>query len=87
MVSTENDSASAPVELEVGTRVRTTVTSGDPGSTDTSAVSDEEGVIVQDFAENLDGTIGRDWARAQRWGIALDNGRLVFRSNDDVVAL
>jgi hypothetical protein len=46
----------------------------------------ESGEIVQDFAENLDGSIGREWAPAHRWGIALDNGCLVFRDNDDVTA-
>ncbi|WP_188542998.1 hypothetical protein [Rhodococcoides trifolii] len=51
---------------------------------DPSTWKDESGKIVQDFAANLDGSISREWAQAHRWGIALDNGCLVFRDNDDV---
>lgn len=72
--------------LEVGARVRT------KHSLDRSAAPDdmvwESGSIVEDFASELDSSeIGRDWGLAHRWGVALDNGCLVFRDSDDLEAL
>ncbi|MGU3438380.1 hypothetical protein ACNHUS_35895 [Actinomycetes bacterium M1A6_2h] len=82
MVSTEQEKGAPP--LAVGSRVRTKYSTD--RTSDPSTWEYESGKIVQDFAENLDGSINRDWARAHRWGIALDNGCLVFRDNDDVTA-
>lgn len=47
----------------------------------------EPGVIVDDFTGSLaedPADYGRDWALAKRWAIKLDDGRLVFRSTDEV---
>ncbi|MFD4294736.1 hypothetical protein ACFWPA_18430 [Rhodococcus sp. NPDC058505] len=47
----------------------------------------ESGVIVDDFGGALvedEADYGRDWALAKRWAIKLDDGRLVFRSSDEV---
>ena len=63
------------------------VTAADPVTED-GAPTQESGVIVDDFAGTLDaaddGDFGRDWALARRWAIKLDDGRLVFRSSDEV---
>ncbi|MGW0043262.1 hypothetical protein [Rhodococcus sp. NPDC003348] len=62
------------------------VTSADPVSGE-GAPTQESGVIVDDFAGSLaedPADYGRDWALAKRWAIKLDDGRLVFRSSDEV---
>lgn len=68
--------------LAVGDKV---LTSADPGPSG-KASKDEPGVIVDDFAATLveGADYGRDWALARRWAIQLDNGRLVFRSTDEL---
>ncbi|MFC9789505.1 hypothetical protein [Rhodococcus sp. NPDC127528] len=69
--------------LAVGDQV---VTSADSVLPDGEA-SEQPGVIVDDFAATLvgeDADYGRDWAHARRWAIKLDDGRLVFRSSDEV---
>ncbi|MCW0191513.1 MAG: hypothetical protein OJJ55_09440 [Rhodococcus sp.] len=42
------------------------------------------GIVVEDFADTVidDTDLGRDWAPALRWAIALDDGRLVFAAED-----
>ncbi len=46
------------------------------------------GVIVADHGDVIGGghAYGREWALPRRWAIALDDGSLVFR-NDDELAL
>ncbi|MEE2032758.1 hypothetical protein [Rhodococcus chondri] len=71
-----NSGPSSSGELTVGTRVTVRI--------------DEEknrlaGVVVEDFANEAakaGGQLGRDWAPVRRWGVALDDGRLVF--SDDI---
>jgi hypothetical protein len=75
--------ASAVKPLAVGDQV---VTTADPVLPDGEA-SEQPGVIVDDFGASLageDADYGRDWAHARRWAIKLDDGRLVFRSSDEV---
>lgn len=75
--------ATEPKPFEVGDAV---VTSVDP-VTGGGKPTQESGVIVDDFGANLapdDVDYGRDWALAKRWAIKLDDGRLVFRSSDEV---
>lgn len=74
---------SAATPFAVGDAVVTTV---DPASGE-GQPTQESGVIVDDFAGSLakdEADYGRDWALAKRWAIKLDDGRLVFRSSDDV---
>ena len=73
-----------PPVLAIGAKVLTTA---DPKPGQEQA-NNEPGVIVDDFAATLvDGAdFGRDWALARRWAIQLDNGRLVFRSSDELTA-
>ncbi|MFD1812423.1 hypothetical protein [Rhodococcus gannanensis] len=64
----------------------TVVTKVDP-ATGEGEQTDGSGVIVDDFGDNLaadDADYGRSWALAKRWAIKLDDGRLVFRSSDEV---
>ncbi|WP_424805489.1 hypothetical protein [Rhodococcus sp. 27YEA15] len=46
------------------------------------------GVIVEDFADSTvpAHTIEREWALPRRWGVALDDGRLVFVDGDHIKA-
>jgi hypothetical protein len=62
------------------------VTTGADPVTGTGDKTQERGVIVDDFGGSLadDADYGRDWAHAKRWAIKLDDGRLVFRSSDEV---
>lgn len=69
--------------LAVGDAV---VTSADP-VTEGGKSTQAPGVIVDDFGGNLAedaADYGRSWALAKRWAIKLDDGRLVFRSSDEV---
>ncbi|MGN7134815.1 hypothetical protein ACTHQY_16240 [Rhodococcoides corynebacterioides] len=67
--------------LRVGARVRA-VSSDTSADTDTTAVL---GTVVDDYAGTLTGdTGGRTWAVPHRWAVALDDGRLVFRDDDDL---
>ncbi|GAA4470737.1 hypothetical protein GCM10023094_00260 [Rhodococcus olei] len=71
--------------FSVGARVRT------PHSFDTQLPADQwplaSGVIVEEFTSL--GAIGarsygRDWAHPRRWAIALDDGNLICRDNEDL---
>lgn len=45
------------------------------------------GVIVEDYSETVDAAgqeYGRDWALTRRWAVALDDGSLVFRDDEDL---
>ncbi|TQF74632.1 hypothetical protein FK531_00550 [Rhodococcus spelaei] len=77
-----SSSTPATKPLAVGDQV---VTSADPVLPDGDP-SEQPGVIVDDFAGSLadDADYGRDWAHARRWAIKLDDGRLVFRSSEEV---
>ena len=65
----------------VGSRVRIAVSDSDAGGSVTCA-----GVVIEDYEDMVidRGSVGRDWAPVQRWAIALDDGRLVFASDDDL---
>jgi hypothetical protein len=43
------------------------------------------GVIIEDHSDVVggNGSVGRDWALPRRWAIALDDGSLVFRNDDE----
>jgi hypothetical protein len=84
----ERDTGSGPAEqlgagaaLTVGTRVRTYISV----DSDTEGAVREAGVIVDDYGEVLaPHEHGRDWALTKRWAIALDNGALVFRDDNEL---
>ncbi|MFF0818341.1 hypothetical protein ACFYVR_24815 [Rhodococcus sp. NPDC003318] len=44
------------------------------------------GVIVDEFDVGAISarSYGRDWAHPRRWAIALDDGHLIFRDNEDL---
>ncbi len=44
------------------------------------------GVVVADHGDVVTegGAYGRDWALPRRWAIALDDGSLVFRNDDEL---
>jgi len=44
------------------------------------------GVIIEDHSDVVAGAgaFGRDWALPRRWAIALDDGSLVFRNDDEL---
>lgn len=44
------------------------------------------GVVVADHGDVVTegGVYGRDWALPRRWAIALDDGSLVFRNDDEL---
>ncbi len=44
----------------------------------------ESGVIKEDFGDQTGSVTDRDWALAQRYAVALDDGRLVFVDPDAV---
>jgi len=52
---------------------------GDPGLR-------ASGVIIEDHSDVVAGAgaFGRDWALPRRWAIALDDGPLVFRNDDEL---
>ena len=93
MTSTLNDTGTGTPQkptgrtstFELGARVRTRHSidrDSDPASWPL-----ETGSIVEDFADFVDSpSVGRDWAVAHRWAVALDNGCLVFRDTDDLEA-
>lgn len=59
-------------ETWIGTRVRIELSDGD---------TNVEGTLVADYGDEiaaLGPDVGRRWARPQRYGVALDDGRLVF---------
>ncbi|MFF0816722.1 hypothetical protein ACFYVR_16450 [Rhodococcus sp. NPDC003318] len=79
----QSGGTSAEKPLAIGDVV---VTSVDPASGE-GKPTEQSGVIVDDFAGSLakdEADYGRDWALAKRWAIKLDDGRLVFRSSEDV---
>jgi len=70
--------------VAVGVRVSTRRTWGsrlvsDPGLR-------ASGVIIEDHNDVVAGAgaFGRDWALPRRWPIALDDGSLVFRNDDEL---
>jgi len=70
--------------VAVGVRVSTRRTwgsglVGDPGLP-------TSGVIIEDHSDVVagDGAFGRDWALPRRWAIALDDGSLVCRNDDEL---
>jgi len=68
----------------VGVRVSTRRTwgsrpVGDPGLRVAGVIIDDHSDIVADA-----GAVGRDWALPRRWTIALDDGSLVFRNDDEL---
>lgn len=67
---------------EVGSHVRVTVRGSDTSESVTCA-----GVVVEDYANLMIDSVaaGRDWAQVHRWGVALDDGRLVFVNDEDLV--
>lgn len=67
----------------VGSRVRITVSDSDADGSVTCT-----GVVIEDYQDMVinRGSVGRDWAPVQRWAIALDDGRLIFASDDDLTA-
>ncbi|BBE49086.1 MULTISPECIES: hypothetical protein [Rhodococcus] len=67
----------------VGTRVRIAVADSDAGGAVTCT-----GVVIEDYADMVidSGSVGRDWAPVHRWAIALDDGRLIFASDEDLAA-
>jgi hypothetical protein len=62
-------------DAEQGRRVAV----GDPGLR-------ASGVIIEDHSDVVAGAgaFGRDWALPRRWAIALDDGPLVFRNDDEL---
>ncbi len=73
--------------VAVGVRVSTRRTWGPGLVVDPGLLT--SGVIVVDHGDVIGGgghAYGRDWALPRRWAIALDDGSLVFR-NDDELAL
>lgn len=68
--------------VTVGSRVHVTArTSGD------NATEKQPGVVIEDYADVVidNAAVGRDWAPVHRWAIALDDGRLVFANNEDLL--
>ncbi|OZC46716.1 hypothetical protein CH289_11305 [Rhodococcus sp. RS1C4] len=45
----------------------------------------ESGVVKEDFGEQT-ASVDRTWARAHRYAVALDDGRLVFVDPEDIEA-
>jgi hypothetical protein len=78
-VAATTESSGVRGGLAVGARVRT-------GSAGDTQRWNETGVIVDDFGEILDPLhhYGRDWALTKRWAVALDNGALVFRHDNEL---
>lgn len=64
----------------VGSRVKMVASTSERGSVECT------GVVIEDYADMvLDASsLGRDWAPAHRWAIALDDGRLVFGNDEDI---
>lgn len=62
--------------IAVGSRVKVIRSSGSRSDDAEARV----GVVVEDYADTVidSSDLGRDWAPALRWAIALDDGRLVF---------
>lgn len=68
--------------VTVGSRVHVTArTSGG------HATEKHPGIVIEDYADMAIDTAstGRDWAPVRRWAIALDDGRLVFANNEDLL--
>lgn len=61
--------------------MRITVSHSDAGGSVTCT-----GVVVEDYEDMVidRGSVGRDWAPVQRWAIALDDGRLILASDEDL---
>ncbi len=81
-VTRPGDDAEQGRRVAVGVRVSTRRTWGsglvdDPGL---------RGVIIEDHSDVVAGAgaFGRDWALPRRWAIALDDGPLVFRNDDEL---
>lgn len=67
--------------FQVGDRVSTVII-GESGT------DKFEGTIVEDFGTSTDAAgLGRTWASQKRWGVALDDGRLVFRDTADITGV
>ncbi|WP_374101132.1 hypothetical protein [Antrihabitans sp. YC2-6] len=75
-----------PAPTSVGSRVVTR------HSSDSELAADQwpkaAGIIVDDFGDTAghDNSYGRDWAITRRWAIALDDGPLVFRNDNEIEA-
>ncbi|MDQ1182743.1 MULTISPECIES: hypothetical protein [unclassified Rhodococcus (in: high G+C Gram-positive bacteria)] len=83
--ATPQEPTGPPPTFEVGARVRTRHSIDRDSDPTTWPL--ETGSIVEDFADFVDSSsVGRDWAVAHRWAVALDNGCLVFRDTDDLEA-
>ena len=52
---------------------------GDPGLRASGVIIEDHSDVVADA-----GAFGRDWALPRRWAIALDDGSLVFRNDDEL---
>ena len=82
----ESDSAARRGRrLSVGSRVSTRQAwgsglAGDPGLRKSGMIIEDHGDVVADSARSY----GRDWALPRRWAIALDDGSLVFRDDDEL---
>lgn len=69
------------VGLRVGTR-QTWISRlvGDPGLRKWGVIIADHGDVVASCGPSY----GRDWALPRRWAIALDDGSLVFRNDDEL---
>lgn len=66
----------------VGSRVHIKVR-----ASDTDDVTTSTGVVIEDYQDLVidRNSTGRDWAHVHRWAIALDDGRLIFANDEDLV--
>jgi hypothetical protein len=75
---TDSERPAKEAEFHVGDRVSTVVI-GESGT------DEFEGTIVEDFGTSTAAAgLGRTWAAQRRWGVALDDGRLVFRDTSEI---
>lgn len=75
---TGSTSPTDQASFHVGDRVTTVVRNA-------SGETKHDGTIVEDFGTSTAGPdLGRSWAPQRRWGIALDDGRLVFRDTGEL---
>lgn len=77
----------AEQRLFLGVRIRTYSAAAGSDDDGGSAEFDVAGVIVDDFGDLVDAAgqaYGRDWAVTKRWAVALDDGSLVFRDDNEL---
>jgi len=81
-IGTMPRSEGKPAPITVGTRVTVTA----PPALDHSEQQVEAGTVVDDYADSLlaPSELGRTWAPTRRWAIALDDGRLIFATDNDI---